>query len=457
MSSPGRISDRATETLRERESAGLLRRLEARPADAPWLNLADNDYLGLAHDPAVVAAAAEAAKKWGASAGASPLVTGYTELHAELERAVAGWHGYQHGLLWNSGFAANSAVLGLLPRRGDVVLADRLIHASMIAGILRSGARLRRFPHNDLHALQAMLAEEAARQSPTRHVPQHRTALNQADAESGAPGAIFVVTESVYSMDGDSPDLAALAQLHEEFEFFWVLDEAHATGWFGETGAGALEAQGCPGQPDVRVSTLGKALGSQGAYTLYRDGALREWLLNEAGEFVYSTYLAPPAVGAALAALQRIREICSQRTDPPLAPPGRGTGGSGPHAAGDIQQPPAPSDALPSSEGSGVGSTGQPSAFTPLELSRSWRAAMREAGANVPDGDSPIVPVRLGSAERAMKLQRGLLERGFRVSCIRPPTVPEGTARLRVSLRRGLTDVQRVAFAAALKEALACA
>lgn len=384
MSSSERISERANEALNERRVGGLLRQLEARSAQAAWLNLADNDYLGLAHDPVVIAAAADAARKWGASAGASPLITGYTELHAELERALAGWHGYQQGLVWNSGFAANSAVLSMLPQRGDVVLADRLIHASMVAGILRSGARLRRFPHNDLHALHAMLGEECQR-----------------------AGAVFVVTESVYSMDGDCPDLAMIAQLREEFEFFWVLDEAHATGWFGETGAGALEAQNCLGQPNVLVSTLGKALGSQGAYTLFRDGALREWLLNEAGEFVYSTYLAPPAVGAALAALQCVRELAPER------------------------------EALHA-------------------LSRSWRAAMQGAGAKVPEGDSPVVPVLIGSAERATNVQRALLERGFRVSCIRPPTVPDGTARLRVSLRRGLTDEHRVAFAAALKEAWSC-
>jgi len=385
MSSQERISERAREALNERKTGGLLRQLEARPANTTWLNLADNDYLGLSRDPSVMAAAAAAAVKWGASASASPLITGYTQLHADLERALTGWHGYQHGLVWNSGFAANSAVLGMLPQRGDVVLADRLIHASMVAGIVRSGARLRRFPHNDLHALQAMLDEENQRE-----------------------GAVFVVTESIFSMDGDGPDLAAMAQLREDFEFFWVLDEAHATGWFGETGAGALEAQGCLGEPDLLVSTLGKSLGSQGAYTLFRDAALREWLLNEAGEFVYSTYLAPPAAGAALAALKRVREF-------------------------------------------------QPERESLHALSRSWRAAMQNAGAKVPEGESPIVPVLLGSAERAAKVQRELLKRGFRVSCIRPPTVPDGTARLRVSLRRGLIDAQRDAFAMALKEALSCA
>jgi 7-keto-8-aminopelargonate synthetase-like enzyme len=204
------------------------------------------------------------------------------------------------------------------------------------------------------------------------------------------------------------------------------------------------------------VSTLGKALGSQGAYTLFRDGALREWLLNEAPEFVYSTYLAPPAAGAALAALKRIREICSQRTNPPLTPPGRGPRTSE-QAVENLPPRPNASSQFPSLEGLGVGSPKQPETFNPLQLSRSWRAAMQDVGAKVPEGDSPIVPVLLGSAERAVKVQRALLERGFRVSCIRPPTVPDGTARLRVSLRRGLTEAQRIAFAAALKEALACA
>ena len=454
MSSQERISERASDALSERKANGLLRQLEARPETAPWLNLADNDYLNLSRDPAVVAAAAEAAQRWGVSAAASPLITGYTELHAELERALAGWHGYPHGLVWNSGFAANSAVLGMLPKRGDVVLADRLIHASMIAGIMRSGARLRRFPHNDLHALQAMLAEESERRSPDRQV----SAAAQADREIGAPTAIFVVTESIYSMDGDCPDLAALAQLREEYEFFWVLDEAHATGWFGETGAGALESQGCMGAPDVLVGTLGKAFGSQGAYTLFHDSAFRDWLLNEAGEFVYSTYLAPPAAGAALAALQRIKEITAEvnsQGNPPLTPPGRGTDEGDANAAGSSEQCTS-SDAIPSSEGSGEGSSASPTAFDPLELSRSWRAAMQKVGAKVPDGESPVIPVLLGSAERAIAVQRELLTRGFRVSCIRPPTVPDGTARLRVSLRRGLSDAQRDAFAVALKEALQC-
>jgi 8-amino-7-oxononanoate synthase len=385
MNSRERISERAQAGLASRATKGWVRRLVSRPASHGWLDLASNDYLQLSKDPAVLAAAVAATDKWGASAAASPLITGYTELHADLEQALASWHGYPHGLIWNSGYTANSAALSVLPKKGDAVLADRLIHASLITGILRSGARLRRFPHNDLTALRSMLIEESQRDR-----------------------AVFVVTESVFSMDGDGPDLQLLSRMRDEFEFFWVLDEAHAVGWFGETGAGALEAQRCPGKPDLLVGTLGKALGSQGAYTLFRDGALREWLLNEAGEFVYSTYLAPAAAGAALAAVQRARALAPER--PALH-----------------------------------------------RLSLMWRAAIKGIGLAVPDGESPIIPVPLGSVERTMAVQRALLQHGFRVSSIRPPTVPEGGARLRISLHRGLTDAHRDAFITALREALRCA
>jgi len=153
---------RLRQSLAQREGSSLRRQLTARAAADTRVNLADNDYLGLARDPAVVAAGAAALHAWGASSSASPLVTGYTELHQELERTLAAWQGYAHGLVMNTGFAANSAGLGGLPRKGDLVLADRLVHASMLDGILASGARLRRFAHNDLDALELMLHEEPA-------------------------------------------------------------------------------------------------------------------------------------------------------------------------------------------------------------------------------------------------------------------------------------------------------
>jgi len=369
---------RLAQSLLAREAASLRRQLTARESSDARINLADNDYLGLARDPAVIEGAAAAAREWGASSSASPLVTGYTALHARLESELAAWHGYLHALVMNSGYAANAAVLGGLPKKGDVVLADRLVHASMIEGILVSGARLRRFAHNDLDALELML-----------------------DEERPPGGAVFVVTESVYSMDGDGPDLPRLAALRRRKDFCWVLDEAHATGWYGATGSGLQEESGVRAAADIVVGTLGKGLGSQGAYVLSRAPEVREALINFAGGFVYSTHLAPPCVGAALAALGRVRALAD----------GRG--------------------AL-------------------RELSRSWRDGLVEAGFSVPAGDSPVIPLVFGDAATTLRHAEALRAAGFIVSAIRPPTVPEGTARIRISLRRGLRPEHLAAFAAAL-------
>lgn len=367
--------------LDERAARGLLRHTVARRADDTRVNLADNDYLALSRHPDVLAAAAAALRNWGASAAASPLVTGYTELHAVLEARLAAWHRYPHALVMNSGFAANGAVLGGLPKAGDLVLADRLIHASMIDGILRSGARLRRFAHNDLDALEVLLAESASH-----------------------PGHVFVATESVYSMDGDAPDLARLAALRDRHGFTWVLDEAHATGWHGAAGSGLQEEQGVAGAADIVVGTLGKGLGSQGAYVLSRAPEVRETLVNFAGEFVYSTHLAPPAAAAALAAIAVAESLADER--PRL------------HA-----------------------------------LSRDWRRGLAEAGYVVPEGHSPIVPLVLGTPDRTLRAAEALRASGFLVSAIRPPTVPDGTSRIRISLRRGLREADREAFLSVLKGA----
>ncbi len=254
------LLQRLRQSLAQREGSSLRRKLTARASADTRVNLADNDYLGLSRDPAVVAAGVAALQEWGASSSASPLVTGYTEIHQQLEHTLAAWQGYEHGLVMNTGFSANSAVLGGLPKKGDLILADRLVHASMLDGIMASGARLRRFAHNDLDALELMLHEEPA-----------------------LDGVIFVVTESVYSMDGDSPDLKRLASLRKRFGFCWVLDEAHATGWYGSTGSGLQEAQGAFAAADIVVGTLGKGLGSQGAYVLSHAPEVRDALINFAG------------------------------------------------------------------------------------------------------------------------------------------------------------------------------
>jgi len=336
------------------------------------LNLADNDYLALARDPAVADAIASAAREHGTSASASPLITGWRGVHERLLDGLCRWHGLPCGLLWTSGYAANAGVLGVLPARGDLVLADRLIHHSMIAGLLRCGARLQRYRHLDLDQLEEMLA--------------------------GAEGrTVFVVTESVFSMDGDYPDLARMAALRRRHGFFWIVDEAHGLGWYGPQGAGMAAEAGVAGEVDVLVGTLGKTLASGGAYTLFRDEAVRDQVMNNAGEFIYSTAMPPPAAAGALAAVRRVRELSASQA-------------------------------------------------TWRAGSRRFREQLIAAGWDALRGDSPVVPVKIGEAAHAVALAETLRGAGIVAAAVRPPTVPEGTSRLRFSLKRtfGEVDASRV-------------
>ena len=371
--------DRCRTELTAREIAHRRRRIQVTIPAAGELNLADNDYLDLARDPAVAAAAAAAIARHGTSASASPLITGWREPHEQLVRSLADWHGFPGGMLWSSGYAANAAVLGTLPQKGDLILADRLVHHSMVAGMLRSGARVQRYGHLRLDELERRLA-----------------------AESG-DRPVFVVTESLFSMDGDYPDLRRLAELKRRFKFCWVLDEAHALGWYGPQGAGLACAAGVAAEVDVLVGTLGKTLASGGAYTLFRDEAVRDYLVNLAGEFIYSTGLPPANAAAALAALSRTR---------------------------------------------GLAEDAQPAWHL---ASRNFRAALQRAGWDAPDGDSPIVPVRLDDEAAALSLAEALRAAGIRAGAVRPPTVPAGTSRLRFSLKRTFRreDQERVLAALA--------
>ncbi len=367
-------SSRWVRVLAERDRQGLRRTLRVSEPSAGGLNLADNDYLDLAHDPAVAAAVAAVASEQGTSASASPLITGWSGRHERLVDQLGAWQGFHCGMLWSSGYAANVAVLGTLPARGDLVLADRLIHHSMIAGVLRSEAELKRYAHLRLDHLEELLAQ---------FQPSGRT--------------IYVATESVFSMDGDYPDLAQMAELKKKYGFFWIVDEAHALGWYGPEGAGLARAAGVEGAVDVLVGTLGKTLASGGAYTLFHSEAVRDYLVNTAGEFIYSTALPPTNVAAAMAALVRVSA---------LAP-----GQAGWQAA-----------------------------------SRDFRARLQREKWMVPDGDSPIVPVRIDDAEAAVFLAGHLRQAGVLAAAVRPPTVPAGTSRLRFSLKRtfGAAEAERV-------------
>jgi 8-amino-7-oxononanoate synthase len=371
--------DRCRRTLAERDGKKLRRSLRVTVRRDGDLNLADNDYLDLARDPALAAAAAAAVAEHGTSASASPLITGWREPHARLVEALCAWHGFPCGMLWSSGYAANSAVLGGWPARGDLVLADRLIHHSMVAGLLRSGARLQRYEHLNLDQLEEQLS---------RAQPSGR--------------AVFVVTESVFSMDGDYPDLARMAELKRRHGFCWIVDEAHALGWYGPEGAGLVSAAGVESAVDVLVGTLGKTLAAGGAYTLFREEVARDYFVNTAGEFIYSTGFPPANAAAALAALGRARALAGQQAEW-------------------------------------------------QERSREFRAALQAAGWPAPAGESPVVPVRLDNEDAALALAGALREAGIYAAAVRPPTVPAGTSRLRFSLKRTFTraDLERVLSAMA--------
>ncbi len=361
LNSVERLNEDILRDLSERATAHRQRKLRA--AEPARVNLADNDYLGLAHDETVKNAVRRALETSPVSASASPLARGYQEIHAKLEQALCDWHGFPAGLIWNSGFAANQAVLGTLAEPKHFILADRLVHHSLIAGMVKSGAKFARFPHNNLDALEALLKKN-----------------------SRAGTVMWVVTESVFSMDGDSPDLARLAQLKRQHGFVWVLDEAHALGWYGPEGQGRAAEAGVAQDVDLLVGTFGKALGGMGAYTLFRNPLLREALINRAGEFIYSTYLSPLLAAAALGALGRLRALASNSAQW-------------------------------------------------RERSRRFREDLRAAGWDAPAGDSPIVPVIIGGDADTVALGEFLHERGFATGAIRPPTVPEGSARLRLSLK----------------------
>jgi 8-amino-7-oxononanoate synthase len=378
---PGFCAGRCESALAERERKNQRRRIRVTAFPEGVINLADNDYLSLARDPAVAAAVADAALEHGSSASASPLITGWRRPHEALVEALCAWHGLPFGLLWTSGYAANCAVLGTLPRRDDLVLADRLIHHSMIAGLIHSGVRIRRYPHLDLDRLESALAGPEA---------------------AGRPA--FVVTESVFSMDGDYPDMARLAELKRRHGFCWVLDEAHGLGWYGPEGAGLARAAAVQESVDVFVGTLGKTLASGGAYTLFRDEAVRDYLMNMAGEFIYSTALPPANAAGALAALCRVRELAA------------------------------------------AGQEGW------QQASRRFRSLLSENDWDVPAGESPVVPVRMGGEDAAVSLASSLRGEGILVGAVRPPTVPAGTSRLRLSMKRTLTpgDLARVVKAMAV-------
>lgn len=353
--------------LAARQAAGLRRRLRCIDgAQEAWVTvdgcrvllLCSNNYLGLATHPAVRDAAQRAAVDYGVGAGASRLISGSMRLHHALEEQLASFKGTEGALLFNSGYHANIGAITALVGKEDAVFSDELNHASVIDGCRLSGARIRVYRHNDVDGLAGLLAGTAARRK-------------------------LVVTESIFSMDGDTAPLAAICEVAERHGAFVMVDEAHATGVVGPQGRGVVAAEGLQDRVAVHMGTLGKALGAFGAYVA-GSRAVIDLLINTARSFIYTTALPPPVVAAAAAALAI---ICSDSERP------RRLQGN----------------------------------------AAALHAGFKAMGLNVAARPSHILPVLIGESDRTMQLSERLLAEGVFVQGIRPPTVPPGTARLRVT------------------------
>jgi 8-amino-7-oxononanoate synthase len=365
----------------EREAAGLRRRVRPRPAAEPgMLDLAGNDYLGLSRHPDVVAAGAAALARWGAGSTGSRLVSGSTELHAELEDALAAHAGAEAALVFSSGYLANLGAITALAGPGTLVVSDALNHASIVDACRLSRARVEVVGHNDPAAVRRALA---ARVEPRA----------------------LVVTDAVFSVDGDPAPLVELAAVARRHGAGLVVDEAHGFGVVGPGGRGAAHAAGLAGAPDVVVTAvLSKALGSQGGAVL-GPRAVVEHVVDAGRSFIFDTALAPACVGAALAALGLLR---AQPYLPELT----------------------------------------------RARARELAAAAAAAGLRTTTPHGAVCSVLVGEAAAAYAAAERCRSLGVRVGCFRPPSVPDGVSRLRLAARADLTDAD-VAHAAAALAAVA--
>ncbi|MDY0011375.1 MAG: 8-amino-7-oxononanoate synthase [Rhodocyclaceae bacterium] len=341
----------------------------------PMLAFCSNDYLGLAGDPSLAAALQAGAARWGAGSGASHLVSGHYAVHDELERRLAAFTGTERALYFSTGYMANAGVTPALVERGDAIFADRLNHASLVDGARLSRAEFHRYPHKDLAALERLLASSTARRK-------------------------LIVTDTVFSMDGDLAPLPELLALAERFDAWLLVDDAHGFGVLGPHGEGAPAHFGL--QPSWRLlhmGTLGKAAGVSGAFVA-GEAQVIDWLLQKTRTYIFTTGAPPALAHALLASLALIQAGGSRRA----------------HLTGLIAI---------------LGAR--------LQLKR-WQLL---------DAPTPIQPVVIGDNAEALAVARALGEEGLWVPAIRPPTVPRGTARLRISLTAAHTreDVERLASA----------
>jgi 8-amino-7-oxononanoate synthase len=355
--------------LKEIRNARLYRRLRRVENDqGPTLvidgreviNFSSNNYLGIANHPALAEAAKKAIDRYGCGSGASRLISGNMTLHEELENRLAEFKGTEAALVFNSGFQANTGILSTLAGEGDAILSDELNHASIIDGCRLSRAKTIVYAHCDLGQLE--------------------DALKQA---SGARRKL-IVTETIFSMDGDETPLLGIVELAEEYDAVVMVDEAHATGVFGTTGAGVVAKSGLGDRVLVQMGTLGKGLGGFGAYVA-GSRAVRELLINRCRSFIFTTSLPPAIMAMAIAAIDLVEREPERR------------------------------EALRNN-------------------CRLLSDGLKKIGFSLGEIQSPILPLIIGESDACMRFSEQLLERGVFAQGIRPPTVPPGTSRLRVTL-----------------------
>ncbi|MFG2855479.1 8-amino-7-oxononanoate synthase [Streptomyces mirabilis] len=355
------------EQAHQRLQAGLVRTLRPRAADSPLLDLASNDYLGLAHHPEITAAAAQAARRWGAGATGSRLVSGTTELHGELERELADFCGFESALVFSSGYAANLAAVTTLAPHGSLVVSDAGNHASLIDGCRLARGATQVVAHADPDAVRKALGTHE--------------------------GPAVAVSDTVFSVDGDAAPLAELASACREHGAALLVDDAHGLGVLGDGGRGAPQAAGLAGAPDVVVTaTLSKSFGSQGGAVL-GPAPVIDHLVNAARTFIFDTGLAPAAAGAALAALRLLRR------EPERAARAR-------------------------------------------EVATALHTRLTAEGLEAVRPDAAVVSVRAPTPEQAVRWAADCRAAGLAVGCFRPPSVPDGISRLRLTARADLTDAQ---------------
>lgn len=325
--------------------------------------LCSNNYLGLANHPKIKQAAIKAVEKYGFGSGASRLVSGNMELHAALEQRLARFKGAEAALVFNSGYHANIGIISALVGRGDLIFSDKLNHASIIDGGILSRAKFIRYPHKDINALENLLQKHSS-------LNTHHSTL--------------IVTDGIFSMDGDIAPMKELFELADKYNCILMVDDAHATGVLGKNGRGTLEHFGIENPNIIQMGTLGKALGCFGAYVA-GSKKLVDYLINKARSFIYTTSLPPSVCAAGIAALDIIESEPQLRVD----------------------------------------------LWNRVVY---FRTELKQAGFDTLNSETQIIPILIGEAEKAARISRDLLDKGIFLQAIRPPTVPEGTSRLRVTL-----------------------